>query len=288
MKTRIGIGLGQHNLDPAEFASLVADIADLRFDSLWVSEVLTGAGPDPLLALAWASQLHPKVKLGTTMILPGRNHIRLAKSLATLDVMSGGRLLVTFVPGIGQGAERDAVGVPIKSRGQEIEDVMPMLRRWWAGDEIDGVTILPRPVQQPLEMWLGGLAPASLRRCGRVGDGWLGAACTPSEAIEARRIINESADACGREVDPEHFGVSMTYSHTPLDDRQVAALAARSKGRDIDPRVLVPVGLDAVRTTLKSFIDEGFSKFVIRPARAAGSWRTEMSDLHEAVGELQT
>ena len=160
MKVRIAVGLGGTELGADAFAALVADLAELRFDSLWISEILTGPGPDPLIALATAAQLQPRLKLGTTMLLPGRNEVRLAKSLATLDVLSRGRLLLTFVPGLAYGPERDAIGVPVQQRGEAIERTIPRLRRWWAGEEVDGITMRPRPVQDPLEPWLGGLPPA--------------------------------------------------------------------------------------------------------------------------------
>jgi alkanesulfonate monooxygenase SsuD/methylene tetrahydromethanopterin reductase-like flavin-dependent oxidoreductase (luciferase family) len=190
VKVRIAIGLGSSSVDADSFAAAVSEIAALRFDSLWISEVLTGPGPDPLIALATAAQLEPKLKLGTTMLLPGRNELRLAKSLATLDVLSRGRLLLTFVPGLAFGPERDAVGVDVPGRAAAIEATIPRLRRWWAGETVDGVTIRPRPAQDPLEIWLGGLATASLQRCGRIADGWLGAACTPAEAGAAKRVID--------------------------------------------------------------------------------------------------
>jgi probable F420-dependent oxidoreductase len=288
MKIRIAVGLGGAGPSAAEFTALVTDLSSLGFDSLWMSEVLTGAGPDPLIALATAAQLNPKVKLGTTMLLPGRNEIRLAKSLATLDVMSGGRLLLTFVPGLANGPERDAIGVPVRERADAIERTLPRLRRWWDGDEVDGVRVLPRPVQDPLEIWLGGLAPASLARCGRIADGWLGAACTPEQANAARSAINDAAREAGREVDPEHFGISIGYAHRPLDDRHLAALAARTRGRVTDPRVLVPVGYDALRATLQSFIAVGMSKFVLRPMSAEPTWPEEFTALAQAVTDLQT
>jgi probable F420-dependent oxidoreductase len=288
VKIRIAIGLGGAELSADDFAALVADMAALRFDSLWISEVLTGPGPDPLIALTTAAQLHPKLKLGTTMLLPGRNEIRLAKSLATLDVLSRGRLLLTFVPGLAHGPERDAIGVPVGQRAEAIERTLPRLRRWWAGDEVDGITVRPRPVQDPLEVWLGGLAPASLERCGRIADGWLGASCTPEQAGAARSAINAAAEQAGRGVDPEHFGMSIGYTHEPLDDRQLAALAARTRGRGTDPRALVPVGYAAVRAALQSCIAAGMSKFVLRPMAVRGSWREELTGLADAVGDLQT
>ncbi|HEY3718003.1 MAG TPA: LLM class flavin-dependent oxidoreductase [Jatrophihabitantaceae bacterium] len=292
MKIRIAVGLGGTQLNAEEFAATVADLVDLHFDSLWVSDVLTGPGPDPLIALATAAQLTPKLKLGTTLVLPGHNEVRLAKSLATLDVLARGRLLLTFVPGLAHGPERNAIGVPVRDRAAAIERTIPRLRRWWAGEAVDGITVSPRPIQDPLEIWLGGLAPASLMRCGRIADGWLGASCTPEQAGAARSTIEDAAADAGRVVDPEHFGVSIAYSHRPLDEQQVATLAARMRGRDTDPRALVPVGYPALRESLQSFIAVGLSKFVVRPMPGAGPaerpWRDELTDLAAAVADLQT
>lgn len=288
MKIRIGLGVGAAPLSAPALRGIGAATRARGFDSLWVSEVLTGAGPDPLVALAWASGAEPRLKVGTTMLLPGRNEVRLAKSLATLDVLSDGRLLLVMVPGLARGPERDAIGAPVGGRGETIERVLPKLRRWWAGEEVDGVTIQPRPIQQPLEVWLGGIAARSLQRCGRVGDGWLGAACTPAEAGRARRIIESSAAQAGREVDPEHFGLSIGYSRQAPSDAQLAALAARVKGRDVDPRSLIPVGIPALRSLLGSLIDEGLSKFVLRPMQQPNSWEDEAADLAAGVLDLQT
>jgi probable F420-dependent oxidoreductase len=291
VKVRIAVGLGATALDADTFTAVVGALGPLGFDSLWISEVLTGPGPDPLIALAVAAQLNPKLKLGTTLLLPGRNELRLAKALASLDVLSRGRLLLTFVPGLSRGPERDAIGVPVPDRAAAIEHTLPRLRQWWAGQPVDGITLAPRPVQDPIEIWLGGLATPSLVRCGRLGDGWLGAACTPAQAAAAKATIDEAAAAADREVDPEHFGLSIGYTHQPLDDRQVAALAARN--RTADPRALVPVGYPALRELLQSFIDVGMSKFVLRPPSSAqqadpASWRDELAGLAAAVADLQT
>ena len=287
MKVRIGIGLGQATTPDGLGAAMKA-IEAHGFDSLWISEVLTAPGPDPLVALAAAAQLQPSRRVGGTIVLPGRNPIRLAKALASLDVLSAGRLLLTFVPGLPYGAERDAVGVPVRERARVMDEVLPKLRAWWAGEEVDGVRVEPVPVQQPLEMWLAGLAPASLRRCGRFGDGWLGAACSVAEAVDARSVINEAADAAGREVDQEHFGMSIGYRHTAPDDAQLARLAQRTRGREVDVRDVLPVGPAELRRVLESFIARDFSKFVVRPTPGPASWDDELAGLREAVGDLQT
>ena len=115
MKVRIGVGAAV--MTPAALPELVSALDALGFDSLWLSEVLTGPVLDPVVGLAWAAASNPRVKIGTTMLLPGRNVVRLAKQLASLDVLSQGRLLVTLVPGLTHAPERDVIGVEPKRRG---------------------------------------------------------------------------------------------------------------------------------------------------------------------------
>lgn len=118
MKIRIGVGAAGGPVTPATLAELVTGLDELGFDSLWLSEVLTASVLDPVVGLAWAAASNPRVKLGTTMLLPGRHVLRLAKQLASLDVLCQGRLLVTLVPGLTYPPERDAIGVEPKARGE--------------------------------------------------------------------------------------------------------------------------------------------------------------------------
>ena len=118
VKVRIGVGMGVASAGAAaSFAELVDDLDELGFDSIWLPEVLTAPTLDPLVGLAFAAAHNPQLKLGTTMLLPGRNLVRLAKELATLDVLSGGRLLVTFVPGLPRRPESAAAGVAGPDKG---------------------------------------------------------------------------------------------------------------------------------------------------------------------------
>lgn len=293
MKVRIGIGTGGAAATPGALAEVVRAIDELGFDSLWLSEVLTAPALDPLVGLAWAAGSHPRVKLGTTFLLPGRNLVRLAKALASLDVLSDGRLLLTAVPGLTYPPERDAIGVEPRQRGALIDEALPLLRRLWAGETVshDGlagrfhdVRVTPRPVQQPLEVWLGGTAPAALERSGRLADGWLPSLCTPEEAAEGRRVIEDAAARAGRTISPEHFGLSIGYARAPIDPATASVMAAR-RPRSVE---LTPVGLPAVRALIERFLAVGFSKFVLRPIQPPASWRHELEALATAVIDLQT
>ena len=293
MKIRIGIGAAGASSTPEALAELVTAIDALGFDSLWLSEVLTAPVLDPVVGLAWAAASNPRLKVGTTMLLPGRNVLRLAKQLASLDVLCRGRLLVTLVPGLTYAPELQAIGVEPKRRGAIIDEALPILRRLWAGETVSHegaagnfheVTLSPLPVQQPLEVWLGGTAPAALERCGRLSDGWLPSLCTPEEAAAGRVVIDQAAARAGRSISREHFGMSIGYASKPIDPATARVMAARR------PRALelTPVGLPALRRLIERFIDVGVSKFVVRPVAPPASWRAELEALSAAVGNLQT
>ena len=173
--------------------------------------------------------------------------------------------------------------------------MLPLLRRLWAGETVtydglvgrlDGVAIEPRPVQNPFDVWFGGSARAALERCGRLGDGWLPAMCTPEEVAAGRQVVEAAAAQGGRTISPEHFGVSIGYATGPLSGTQVSALSARARGRPLE--TLVPTSHKALRARLSEFVDVGFSKFVVRPLVTPTSWREELEPLAEAVGDLQT
>jgi probable F420-dependent oxidoreductase len=294
VKVRIGVGLGAASSGD-DIAEMVCEMERCGFDSLWLSEVLSTPVLDPLAGLAFAAGTVKKLKLGTTMLVPGRNPMRLAKELATVDRLSAGRLLVVLVPGLTEPAESQAIGVPPRSRGAWLDEVLPLLRRLWTEDSVthhgalfsfEGASVRPRPRQQPLDLWLGGTAPSALRRAGRIGDGWLPSLLTPREAEAGRRAIEAAAAEAGREVEAEHFGVSLGYARDRISDRQVASIARRRPG--VEPSVLVPIGLDGLRQRLREFIDVGFSKFVLRPSDAPEDWRQELRDLAEAVLPLQS
>jgi alkanesulfonate monooxygenase SsuD/methylene tetrahydromethanopterin reductase-like flavin-dependent oxidoreductase (luciferase family) len=146
--------------------------------------------------------------------------------------------------------------------------------------------VRPKPIQNPLEMWLGGTAPSALRRAGQLSEGWLPSLLTPEEAAAGRATIERYASEAGRAVDQEHFGVSLGYAGAEISERQRAQVARRRPG--MDPERLVPIGLAGLRARLREFIDVGFSKFVVRPSEAPGSWSSELRALADAVLPLQT
>jgi probable F420-dependent oxidoreductase len=294
VKVRIAVAPGGAETERAGLAALVDGLEARGFDTIWLSDVPLAPTVDPLVGLAFAAGRTERLKLGANVVPIGRNPMLLAKELAQLDRLSAGRLLLSFVPGIDQPGERAALGSIGQDRGRILEDTIGLLRRWWAGETVEhrserwdfpGIAVRPTPVQQPLEVWLGGIGPKALDRVGRIGDGWLGAALSPTEARSARERIDAAAAGAGRAVDPEHHGLSIPYARSEPDPATIAALAARRP--DGDPADLLPVGRTALRDLVQRLTDAGLSKFVVRPT-AVTSWEEELDWLADALLDLQT
>ena len=298
MKIRIGYGLGTgaSQAGGAGFAALVDGLEANRFDSLWLSERVTGGAVDPIVGLSVAAGRTKKLKLGfSVLVLPGRNPALLAKELASLDFLSGGRLLPAFGLGVADGGEQQAFGVERTERAKRFDEALPLLRRLWSEDSVDhegtffsyqGLTIRPKPMQSPLEVWLGGRATSELRRVGRLGDGWLPSFTSPADAAAGRVLVEEAAAAAGRAIDPEHWGALVIYTRgSELPERFATLLKARNP--DADPSDIVPAGLPALRAHLERFCEVGFSKFVLVPAGEPESWDDELGEVASEVLGLQ-
>jgi len=295
MKVRFAVSPTMELWDHAVLPDFVDALEALGFDTIWLSDIPMGAQVDPLVGLAFAAGRTSRLKLGANLVPIGRNPMLLAKELAQLDRLSRGRVLLSLVPGLDQPGERQALGIGEANRGRYIDEIVPLLRRWWNGEIVDhhserfaftGVSVRPTPQQDPLEIWLGGVGPAALRRAGRLADGWLGAALTPDEAGDAATQIVAAATEAGRTIDPEHFGLSIPYARTDPDDRTIAALRARRPDGDLAE--ILPVGADGLRSLIGRLVDRGLSKFVVRPVSIDAPWREELTWLADTVIDLQT
>jgi probable F420-dependent oxidoreductase len=297
MKVRIGYGLGTRaSSDPDRFAALVTAAERLRFDSLWLSERVTGDCPDPIVGLSVAAGLTTRLKLGfSVLVVPGRNPMLLAKELATLDRLSAGRLLPAFGLGAVDPGEQQAFAVDRGDRAARFNEVLPLLRRFWAGETVDhegrfhryeGAVVRPLPVQDPLEIWLGGIAPSELARCGRLGDGWLPSFCTPEDVRDGIGVIQAVAAEHDRAVDTEHFGALLPYAEGPVPEVVAAGIARRRPG--VDPNRVVAAGLDGLRTMVEEHLAAGGSKFVVIPLTEPDDWDTHLAEVADALLPLQT
>jgi len=299
MKIRIGFGLGTRSsaTDPKTLGKLATSLEEFGFDSLWFSERVSGTGLDPLVAMSWIAARTEKLKFGpSVMVLPGRNPVLLAKSFASLDRVSNGRVLPAFGLGAVNLAEHQAFGLARKDRSPWFDEALPLMRRLWEEDSVShsgqrfqltDVRVKPKPIQKPLDIWLGGIAPSELKRVGRLGDGWLPSFCTPNDIAEAIPKIDQHSISANREViDREHFGALIIYTADGSIPDQIVQ-AVQSRRPELKAEDIIVHNRKELSTRIQEFIAVGASKFILTPYVEPEDWEQELSCLAEETLHLQ-
>jgi probable F420-dependent oxidoreductase len=231
---------------------------------------------DPFTGMAFALSRTQNLKVGTGVsVLPGRHPVLVAKQLASLAGLAPRRVLPVFGLRPAQDHERDLFPVPDGQRAAVFDESLGLLRRLLSEDTVDyqgqfftvkDASIRPLPAK-PLDIWLGGSAPAGLRRVGRLADGWLGSLLTPAAAATAVTTIQDAAAQAGRHVEDDHFGLSVPVALDGIPDALSASI--RRRRPEADPATLVAHGWDGARRLLGQYVEAGLSKFVVRPAGPA-------------------
>jgi probable F420-dependent oxidoreductase len=252
--------VNSHACAEPEAAARVAALAErLDYDSLWAGEHVVVPSPrvepspmepdepilDPLVALAHLAAHTERILLGTgVIVLPQRNPVVLAKQVASLDVLSRGRLIL----GIGVAylePEMTAIGVPMAARGTRADEYLAAMRSLWEDDapahhgryaDFEGVDAHPRPVQRPLPIVVGGHTERAFLRAARDADGWYGFLVGLRAMAQHRESLNRAVERAGRDR-PLHISVSPAR---PLDEEVVGAYADLGVHRLI---VIPPPGL---------------------------------------------
>jgi probable F420-dependent oxidoreductase len=280
MKVRIGVSLGPAGT-PEAFADAVDLLEQAGVDSLWLPENVYSPLVEPFTGLAFALSRTRRLKAGSGIsVLPGRNPVLVAKQLASLAGLAPGRVLPVFGLLPANPAERALFPVPDGKLAAVFDESLELLRLLLTAEKVtfDGefftvsdATVGSLPAK-PLDIWLGGSAPAGLRRVGRLADGWLGSLLTPAEAGAAVGVIQDAAAEARREVEPDHFGLSLPVvlaGNGPGNEHGIppALLASIQRRRpDTDPAALVAAGWDGARRMIGQYVEAGLSKFVVRPA----------------------
>ena len=275
MKIRFGISLGA-NTPHDQLAGTVDHLESSGVDSLWFSELVYSPAVDPVVGMAYALARTQHLKVGTSVaVLPGRHQVLVAKQLASLAALAPKRVLPVFGLRSAIPAEREVFTVPDGQRAAVFDESLRVLRAALVDEPatysgrfftVTAASVMPRPTT-PLDIWLGGSAPAAFRRIGTLADGWLGSFLTPTEAGAGRKAIERAAEDAGRSIEPDHYGISLAVTDGELPDEVAAAV--RSRRPDVDPAELVAAGWDQLHRQLDAYIEAGLTKFVIRQAGAA-------------------
>jgi probable F420-dependent oxidoreductase len=219
--------------DAQALVGLASRAEELGFDSVWVHDHVFNVGHvfdriggkpyyEPLTLLSFVAARTRRVRLGTSvLVLPYHNPIRLAKTAATLDVLSGGRLIL----GVGVGLiekEIRVMGSPFAERGAFTDEAIAVMRSLWTEDEpsfdgkysrFAGMKFSPKPLQKPsIPVVIGGVSRAAIRRAARLGDGWQPLGLSPEALGQGITTLREEARAGGRDVSKIPISIAMSLA----------------------------------------------------------------------------
>jgi probable F420-dependent oxidoreductase len=253
---------------PGQAVQLAHAAEDAGFESVWtVDHVVIPAGyrsrypydpsgrlgpddtvfPDPLIWLTYIAAATSTLRLGTAiLILPQRNPVVLAKELATLDHLSGGRVIL----GVGVGwlkEEYEALGVPWEGRGRRGEESIGAMRALWSDERATyhgGTTsftdcfLRPQPTEGTIPIHIGGHSLTAARRAGRLGDGFFPFGVGRHDVPPLLDVVSQAARDAGR--DPSAIEVTMDSFVTSGEEARADVAALKALGA---ARVLVPAGM---------------------------------------------
>ncbi|MGV9676673.1 LLM class flavin-dependent oxidoreductase [Nocardia sp. NPDC003482] len=264
----------------------VADAERRGFASAWVGDSLLRSRVEPLTLLAAAAAATERITLGTAVLIPAyRNPVQAALTIASLDALSEGRLILAVgggFPGISE-PEFELSGVRFKTRFSHLDDTVRLWRRLWSGNSepFEGAVLRynwlpesPRPHRAGgPPIWLGGITPAALRRTGRLYDGWLPYPPEVDDFRDGLATIREHAATAGRD---ENSVTPALFATVYVDDdpeRGRAGLRDYAETNYALPletveriQVLITGSPESVAAQLRRYIDAGARHILLRIA----------------------
>ena len=216
------------NIDIDNQLKIAIKAEQLGFKSVWASDHIiipqewkgrfSDIFPDPFIMLTAISQNTSKITLGTSaIILPYRNPIIVAKMLSTLDNLCNGRLICTVAPGWMK-EEFDILGVPYEGRIPKTEEFIKILKNLWSEnpDPFEGefytfknVSFQPKPMQDKLQIWMGGNADGAIQRAVDYADGWQPIWFSPEELKNKILFLEKYADEKKVNINKEIYNISL-------------------------------------------------------------------------------
>jgi probable F420-dependent oxidoreductase len=249
-------------------------------DSLWQTDRMISREPilECMSVMAALAGRTRRLKFGVNVLsLAFRDPVLLAKQCATIDVLSEGRLLPAFGIGSPLAPEWRTLNLDTRTRGRKTDEGLEIIRRLWREDAVDfegvhyrltGASIVPKPVQPDLPMWIGGSSEAAIRRTARFGTGWQAGGETPEDIGAVVAAIRAAAVAEGRPIDDDHYGAGIAFRFGRPDDPALGRMfEAYRKRTGRDPLRHFAIGdAEAIVERIAAFVAGGISKFILRPA----------------------
>ncbi len=281
MSVRIGLNIVTYPFASTKGFWRWVDLCEENdIDSLWQTDRLVSTLPflESMTTMAALAGGTERLKFGmNVVVVTFRDPLVLAKQCATIDFLSDGRLLPAFGVGGPVAPEWEATGRTTRKRGAIANEALEIMARLWVEERVTyegahfqyrNARIEPKPVQQPLPLWIGGISEAAIRRTARLGNGWLGGLQTPETAGQVVAAIKTAAAEEGRAIDEDHYGASFPFYFGPWDAPAVQSSLGLYRREDIswDPPDYFAVGdAGTILGRIRAYMDQGISKFVMRP-----------------------
>ncbi len=274
-------------VDSGHIRKFVVRAEELDYDSLWTQErnLSDFSMLEPLTLMTYAAAVTSRLRIGASVLLTVlRNPLQLAKSLASLDQLSGGRIIA----GIGLGGVRGRMwpesetvyGYASEHRVTRFVEGIRVMQALWRDPQVTfqgrfwnftDVAMEPKPAQRPFPLWFGGHAEPALRRAVRFGHGFMGAGSSPTERfIKEHERITRFLDEAGR--DPASFAISKRVYLAVDNDRHRAErrlrefFAVRYRNADLASRVCIRGGRQEVIDRLNEVVRAGARHLLLNPA----------------------
>jgi probable F420-dependent oxidoreductase len=306
MSIRVGIQFGGWPLGEVSgrrFFEFIDRVEALGFDSLWFADRVISTSPSlgSFSALGAVAARTRRMKFGNSvLVLPTRHPVEVAKEIATIDMLSGGRMLPAFGLGTDDEREYEAAGISKAERAGRTDEAVGLLRRLWTEDHVShsgryyrltDVSITPKPVQACPPIWFGGRSEPAYRRAGRLGDGWMASSITPGEVSDGIASIKSAALEAGRELEPDHYGVILNVrvcASRQLAEQNLPVLTRPRAGVALEEYSALGTPEDCI-AMVRRYIDAGASKFVMRPLCAANELDDQLEILaREVVPDIES
>lgn len=280
MAIGLGLGTSRFPFDSARgYWRWVEQCEAGGVDSIWQTDRLVSREPmleclSTMAALAGATE---RVRFGMNVAsIALRDPLLTAKQCATIDMLSGGRLLPAF--GIGSALSMDykATGTPTRGRGRKANEALELVSRLWHEESVtfEGeffnyteASISPRPANPRIPLWIGGSSEVAMMRTATYGTGWLGGIDSPEQSRVMVDGIKRALAKTGRSIDEDHYGATFSFrfgdAEDPIAKRAADGLAART-GKD-PHRFMVAGTADDVVARIEEYVDAGCQKLVMLP-----------------------
>jgi len=298
VKVGVGFGLFRLGLPSATTIVQVAEKAEeWGLDSFWLSDHLLAPSPelDVVATLALLASHTSRIKLGPSVFLLNLRHpLVAAKSFATLDYLSHGRMVMAVGTGANL-ADYGACGIPTEGRGRRLDEGIIILRKVWTEAktsfhgkffDFDNVTIEPRPEPRAhndsgtIDIWVGGRSDAALKRTARFADGYFASFQTPHEFASSMATVRSYAEQFGRANARIESGLILLCRLAASRERAIEdmrpVVTALGRGSDMFvQRTLYGSPADIIER-LQDYVALGLDKFVLWPVAEPGAWAEQI------------